>query len=205
MILFPDAKCDMVSESFLTWRALDMHVSKTFQIALPILLAALPNVASASIFIYSGTLSGANSVPANGSTATGTYTVTVDDVLNTVSVSLTFTGLTGGPATAAHIHCCVAANANGPVVIPFTGFPSATSGSYSNTFGGVSVANILGIKSGNAYINIHNAVFPGGEIRGQIGAVQGVPEPATWAMVIGGFGFIGGAMRYRRAVKIGFA
>lgn len=179
-----------------------MSVSKALKIALPILLAALPNAASAGIFIYNGTLNGANSVPANGSTATGTYTVTVDDVLNTVSVSLTFSGLTGGPASAAHIHCCVAANANGPVVIPFTGFPSATSGTYSNTFTGISVANITGINSGLAYINIHNAVFPGGEIRGQI---AGVPEPATWAMVIGGFGFVGGAMRYRRAAKVNFA
>ena len=25
-----------------------------------------------------------------------------------------------------------------------------------------------------------------------------VPEPATWAMMIGGFGAIGGTMRYRR-------
>ncbi len=182
-----------------------MHFSKTLKIVLPIVLATVPTASSAGIFIYTGTLSGAASVPTNGSTATGTYTVTVDDVLNTVAVSLTFTGLTGGPAAAAHIHCCVAANANGPVVIPFTGFPAATSGTYSNTFTGVSVANILGIKAGNAYINIHNAVFPGGEIRGQIGAAQGVPEPATWAMVIGGFGFIGGAMRHRRAVKIGFA
>jgi PEP-CTERM motif len=30
------------------------------------------------------------------------------------------------------------------------------------------------------------------------GRVGAVPEPATWAMMIGGFGAIGGAMRYRR-------
>ena len=33
-----------------------------------------------------------------------------------------------------------------------------------------------------------------------------VPEPATWAMMIGGFGAIGGAMRYRRRnVAVSFA
>ena len=33
-----------------------------------------------------------------------------------------------------------------------------------------------------------------------------VPEPATWAMMIGGFGAIGGAMRYRRRkVSVSFA
>ena len=181
-----------------------MRLSKTLKIVLPVLLVAAPNAASAGIFIYTGTLSGGASVPANGSTATGTYTVTVDDVLNSVTVNLTFSGLTGGAASAAHIHCCVAPDANGPVVIPFTGFPSATSGTYSNTFTGVSAANIAGIKAGAAYINIHNTTFPGGEIRGQIGLAQGVPEPATWAMMIGGFGMMGGALR-RRSVKVSFA
>ena len=34
---------------------------------------------------------------------------------------------------------------------------------------------------------------------GRIGAVQaGVPEPGTWAMMLLGFGVVGGAMRYRR-------
>jgi hypothetical protein len=33
---------------------------------------------------------------------------------------------------------------------------------------------------------------------------SGVPEPASWAMMVGGFGLVGGAMR-RRAAKIAFA
>jgi hypothetical protein len=34
-----------------------------------------------------------------------------------------------------------------------------------------------------------------------------VPEPATWAMMIGGMGVVGGAMRRRRSVstKVSFA
>ena len=178
-----------------------MNYSTTLKIALPILLAALHHQASAAVFVYSGTLSGSNSVPANASTATGAFTVTVDDVANSVSVSLNFANLTGGAASAAHIHCCVASNANGPVVIPFTGFPTATSGTYSNVFTNISVATISSIEAGLAYINIHDAVFPGGEIRAQI---VSVPEPATWAMMIGGFGLMGASMRRRRADRIGF-
>lgn len=173
------------------------------KIALPLIAAALAVVstpASATVFIVTGTLSGLNSVPANASTASGSYTVTLDDVANSVAVALTFTGLTT-PASAAHIHCCVATTTNGPVVIPFTGFPATTSGSYSNTFTGVSLANINGIKNGLAYINIHNATFPGGEIRGNIAAVA-VPEAATWGMMILGMSLVGGAMRSRRRTAV---
>ena len=36
-------------------------------------------------------------------------------------------------------------------------------------------------------------------------SVTAVPEPAAWAMMIGGFGLIGGAMRRRRRTSVAFA
>ena len=160
------------------------------------LLVTAATPAAGAVITYNVVLSGTQSVPANASTAFGSGTVTVDDIADTVSVVLSFTGLTGGPAGAAHIHCCVAENANGPVVIPFTGFPNATSGTYSNTFTGVSVANITGIEAGLAYINIHNTTFPGGEIRADI-----TPEPASLTLMgLGVLAILGaGARRNRRA------
>lgn len=143
------------------------------------LLVTASRPALGATIVYNVVLSGTQSVPSNASTGTGSATVTVDDVANTVSVILSFSGLTGGNASAAHIHCCVATNANGPVVIPFTGFPAAASGTYSNTFTGVSPTNIAGIEAGLAYINIHNAVFPGGEIRGDIVT----PEPTSISLM----------------------
>ena len=76
-----------------------------------------------------------------------------------------------------HIHCCVPAGTNAAVVLPFANFPSATSGTFSETvdlstfaFGNglTEAAFIAGLNSGMAYSNIHNATFGGGEIRGQI-------------------------------------
>jgi hypothetical protein len=41
---------------------------------------------------------------------------------------------------------------------------------------------------------------------GVLAVTAAVPEPATWAMMIGGFGMVGGAMRYRRRQpKVSFA
>ncbi|MCP6473655.1 PEPxxWA-CTERM sorting domain-containing protein, partial [Klebsiella pneumoniae] len=33
----------------------------------------------------------------------------------------------------------------------------------------------------------------------------GIPEPTTWAMMIGGFGLVGGALRRRRSVQVTYA
>jgi hypothetical protein len=162
--------------------------------------------AAATIIHYNVALLGSESVPVNVTSAFGSAFVTVDDVADTVGVILSFTGLTGGVASAAHIHCCVATNANGPVVIPFTNFPNTTSGTYSNMFTNVSVANITGIEAGLAYINIHNTVFPGGEIRGNILASSIVPEPATLSLLgiaaLGLFGTLRG--RAKRSSSTGF-
>jgi hypothetical protein len=147
--------------------------------------------------IYTTVLAGANEVPPTGSPATGTSIVTLlGDML---SVSETFSGLIGGPAAAAHIHCCGPLGVNEPVAVPFTGFPAATSGTYNQSFdltmastytgsfitasGGTpalaEAALIAALNSGQTYANIHDAQFPGGEIRGQLAAV---PEPTTLAL-----------------------
>jgi hypothetical protein len=158
-----------------------MKIQTHVMLGAALFLALVTSNARASILTYDVFLSGSQSVPANVTDATGSATVILDDVLDTVFVDMSFTGLIGGPASAAHIHCCVATDANGPVVIPFTGFPSSTSGTYSNTFTGISVADITGIEAGLAYINIHNATFPGGEIRGDI--LSAVPEPGALGLV----------------------
>ncbi len=53
-------------------------------------------------------------------------------------------------------------------------------------------ALFAGILNGRAYLNIHTSMNPSGEIRGQI-----VPEPATLALILGGFAAAGLARRRR--------
>lgn len=49
--------------------------------------------------------------------------------------------------------------------------------------------------------------FDGLAYTGSIGSMGAIPEPATWAMMIFGFGFVGGAMRRQRKanVKVSYA
>lgn len=145
--------------------------------------------------LYTATLNGATEVPANASTATGSATLTLTG--DSLAVLESFSGLIGGPAAAAHIHCCVPPGTNAGVAIPFPGFPPATSGTYSNTFdltsaatytaaflgssggtaAGAEAALIAALNAGHAYLNIHNSVFPGGEIEGF--ATAATPEPGS--------------------------
>lgn len=166
----------------------------------------MSSAAANAALIFTTTLSGAAQVPPSASTATGSATVTLESDNTTLDVNVAFSGLTGGSATAAHIHCCAAADATSGVAVPFTGFPAATSGTYSNTFdlttdlnttGGLTVATFLaGLELGLAYVNIHDADFPGGEIRGQLSLV---PEPP--AIGILGLSAVGVfAIRRRRQV-----
>src|SRR5260370_585818 len=100
----------------------------------PIILAGtLLLSVSAQAGVYTATLNGAQEVPANASPGSGSVTVTV--LADTLTVDLSFSGLVGGTASAAHIHCCVPPGTATGVAVPFTGgFPAATSGTYSHAF-----------------------------------------------------------------------
>jgi hypothetical protein len=171
------------------------------------LLTALALVATplghTAVIPFHLTLIGDNENPSNASPGTGTADIELDTVLRTLSLDVTFADLVG-LTTAAHIHCCTPPTGNAMVatqVPSFIGFPlGVTSGTYSQFFdmtqasfynpafitahgGTVDSAFdflVAGMLTGQTYLNIHSAQFPGGEIRDTL---IPIPEPASMALL----------------------
>ena len=129
--------------------------------------ATVTLTATCGLQSVNATLSGASEVPANASTATGNATGTFNPTTNELNLTVSYNGLAVN-ASAGHIHNG-AAGTNGPVIIPFT-VPTSTAGTF-NYSGVITATQATALLAGNLYINIHNATFLGGEVRGQLSAV----------------------------------
>ncbi|HET7084474.1 MAG TPA: CHRD domain-containing protein [Rhizomicrobium sp.] len=180
-----------------------------------VLLLGCAQAAQAAPLFFRADLLGVNEVPPTGSPGTGTANVMIDPFTNQLKVDIIFNGLEAN-ASASHIHCCTAPGTNTGVSVGFPGFPASTTGTYSHTFdltqasiytsafltasGGTAAlaedALIAGIEAGKGYVNIHDSIFPGGEIRGFL---VSVPEPVTLSLF--GAGLAGVAALRRRRKK----
>ena len=133
----------------------------------------------------------------------GSGTLTLNTTLDTLTFNnIMFAGLSA-PSTAGHIHGPAAPGVSTGVLYPLGGTfftLGTTSGSINGTLqlltgtGGFDLpTQITQLESSLWYINIHDSVFLGGEIRGQI---LPVPEPSALPLL--GIGVCGLWLLLRR-------
>ena len=133
-------------------------------------------VAHAAIVHMTANLDGLQEVPVNASPATGVAIVVVDTDANTLTYTLTFSGLTSGQ-TAAHIHGFADPGTNAGVLFGIgVGSPLSNTCNYLD-------AQEASILAGQSYFNVHTGNFSGGEIRGQLIADPVSVDAKTWSQV----------------------
>lgn len=162
-------------------------------VAFAAVAALLPAVVlgQATTSKYEARLTGANEVPAVTTTATGTFTATLDEAAGTIAWTLSVPAITN--ATAAHLHTG-AAGANGGVVLSLFAAPTGSPASSINASGTARAADLVGpmagnlpgfvaaLKAGTLYANVHTTANAGGEIRAQVTAAAAAPAtPAAAA------------------------
>ena len=123
---------------------------------------------------FSASLAGANERPNPVATAaTGSASISVLSGVATFSISVN--GLSGVP-TAAHIHGPADPSVAVGVIVPFTPLtnPVASGTISTGTFTATNNAAVtfdsllVLLRTGKAYVNVHTAANPGGEIRGTV-------------------------------------
>ena len=132
-------------------------------------------------------------VPAISSSASGQFRAFIDEQAGTISYRLSYEGLSSD-VRQSHIHfgqhsvngaisvflCQTATNADGTGLAPQCPRSGTVSGMLQSanmvtpgaTAQGIAPGDfaelIAAIRAGVAYVNVHSATFPGGEIRGQL-------------------------------------
>ena len=153
--------------------------------------------ALAAIDTYTAFLYGANETGVGDPDGFGVATVLIDNQALTVSWSIMANAI-DFPLTGAHIHAAPAGT-NGPVIVDFGG--SLTGSQMYDA----DLASITPVNPSSFYVNLHNAMYPAGAIRGQLQyvgtAMAPVPEPETYALMLGGLGLVGFLVRRRQAAR----
>lgn len=132
-------------------------------------LAALPALADTTATDGGGrklsaTLTGAAEVPGPGDAdGTGTFAATVNPGKMELCYSLRVSGIDA--ATAAHIHTG-AAGVAGPVAIPLEAPADGSTDACTSITRELALALIR--SPGDYYVNVHNAAYPAGAVRGQL-------------------------------------
>jgi len=128
-------------------------------LSLMVTMTAAPALAADPVALKA-TLAGSADTDADG---TGSATVTVDTTKNELCYTLKVSGIE--PASMAHIHKG-AAGVSGPVVVPLDPPTGGSSEGCKPVTAEVSAA--IAANPGDYYVNVHNASFPKGAIRGQL-------------------------------------
>ena len=123
----------------------------------------MPAPAASNMVAFTTQLRGANEVPPNASTGSGSVDAAFNKDTMQLKWRVIYSGMTGN-ATAGHFHGPAAVGANSGVALGWAN-PIATGMEGTAVLTAAQAADLM---AGKWYANIHSAANPGGELRGQM-------------------------------------
>jgi hypothetical protein len=164
---------------------------RTFVLVLAVLSAgllvtSLAGAGAGTKNLKADELTGYQENPDVSSTGTGSFEATIDDDAQTITYELSYSGIEGGDAFAAHIHFGKrAVNGGVSAFLCGGGDKPACPATEGTVTGVIDAADIVGpagqgieagsftelvaaMRAGHTYANVHSPRWPGGEIRAQI-------------------------------------
>jgi hypothetical protein len=123
-----------------------------------------------NMYTISGSATGAQENPPVTTSGTANLSGSYNRDNNVLNYTVTWTGMTG-PLTAAHFHGPAAVGVNAPPIFDISVTTNGVSGSASAT---VTLHDTTEnhLLNGRLYYNLHTALYPAGEIRAQVSAVN---------------------------------
>ncbi|HEX5167367.1 MAG TPA: ScyD/ScyE family protein [Thermomicrobiales bacterium] len=153
-----------------------------FAMVLPVVALAQTGSVSSSLFSLSAPLSGGAEVPTGDPDGFGFARITILRDAGQLCFQTSVARIE--PATASHIHAG-AGGATGPVVIPL-GTPDADGLVRGCVDADAALLTDILTNPWNYYVNVHNAAYPAGAIRGQLSMAgtqpPAPPAPPSWEM-----------------------
>jgi hypothetical protein len=155
-----------------------------------LILARLHVMADLGARAFRANLDGYHEVPLSISTnGTGSFQAMLSPAGDQLTYELQYAGLEGGTTVAAHVHIGQIGTTGGVMFFLCGGGGKPACPNSGTVTGTVSASDIIGpagqavaagefqeaiaaMRDGAAYANVHTAVYPSGEIRGQINAEQ---------------------------------
>jgi len=147
-------------------------------------------IADSGARFFRASLDGYHETPLSISTnGTGSFRATLNPTGDELTYELQYSGLEGGPLLFAHVHIGQTGTTGGVMFFLCGGGKPACPNGPATVTGTVNASDIIGpagqgvapgefeeairaMRTGAAYANVHTMVYPSGEIRGQINAVQ---------------------------------
>jgi hypothetical protein len=141
-------------------------------------IASLSAPARAEIIEFEFDLTGFLEVPPVTTPAMGFATVILDTDTGLIVINGAFEDLTS-PAVGAHLHGLAGFGQEAGIILPLdlTLLPGGTAGTFEGS-GNLTPGQVGGVLDQRTYINVHSAMFPDGELRGQV-----VPAPGVLALL----------------------